>query len=368
VPKTLMTGNEAMAGGAVRAGCRYYYGYPITPQNEVPEYMSRRMPEVGGVFIQSESELAAINMVLGTSAAGKRAMTSSSSPGISLKQEGISYIAGCRLPAVIANVQRGGPGLGDIQAAQGDYFQATKGGGHGDYHLIVLAPSSVQEMADLTTEAFDLADRYRVPVMILADAQVGQMMEPLEWREYSPPDDLPGKDWALTGAKGRPKNLVRSFRMYAEELEEHNRTLQATYARITEQETRWEESGCEDADVVVVAYGSTARTARGLLARGVDGAKLGLLRPITLWPFPTGRIRELAEEGAAFLVAEMSAGQMVEDVRLAVEGRSPVEFYGRMGGIPVTIEEMAAHAGHLSRSNARRSRRAEGAETTGGGR
>lgn len=342
--KILMTGNDAMAEGAIRAGCRYYYGYPITPQNEVPEYMSRRMPEVGGTFIQSESELAAINMVLGSAAAGKRAMTSSSSPGISLKQEGISYIAGCELPCVIANVQRGGPGLGDIGASQADYFQATKGGGHGDYRVIVLAPASVQEMADLATLAFDMADRWRNPVMILVDAQVGQIMEPVEWHEYEPPDDLPEKDWALTGAAGRPRRIVRSFFLHLGLLEKHNIHLQEKYARISESEVRFEEIGTDGADVVIVAYGSSARIARGLVAADGIGDRLGLLRPITLWPFPTERIRELAEEGKSFLVAEMSAGQLVEDVRLAVEGRSPVGFYGRMGATMLTVEEMTAKA------------------------
>jgi len=345
--KILMTGNDAMAEGAIRAGCRFYYGYPITPQNAVPEYMSRRMPEVGGTFIQSESELAAVNMVLGSAAAGKRAMTSSSSPGISLKQEGLSYLAGCELPAVIANVQRGGPGLGDIGASQADYFQATRGGGHGDYRLIVLAPASVQEMADLTTLAFDLADRWRNPVMILSDAQVAQMMEPVEWHEYEPPGDLPEKDWALTGAAGRPKRIVRSFFMFPGQLEKHNIHLQEKYARITQREVRFEEIDTDAADLVIVAYGSSARIARGLVAEKTAGRRLGLLRPITLWPFPTRRIRELADAGKAFLVAEMSAGQLVEDVRLAVDGRTPVGFYGRTGGAVLTVEEMAEKAAEM---------------------
>jgi len=339
-----MTGNDAMAEGAIRAGCRFYYGYPITPQNEVPEYMARRMPEVGGTFIQSESELAAVNMVLGSSAAGARAMTSSSSPGISLKQEGISYMAGCELPAVIANVQRGGPGLGDIGASQADYFQAVKGGGHGDYRLIVLAPYSVQEMADLTTLAFDLADRYRSPVMILSDAQIGQMMEPLVWHDYAPPADLPPKDWALTGAAGRPKRIVRSFFLYPGQLEEHNIRLQRKFARMREAEVRFEEINVEKAEVVIVAYGSAARVAKGLVLRRAKSGAVGLLRPVTLWPFPEKRIRELAGEGKDFLVAEMSAGQMLEDVKLAVEGRSKVGFYGRIGGAVVTIEEMTLKA------------------------
>lgn len=346
--KTLLTGNDAMAEGAIRAGCRYYYGYPITPQNEVPEYMSRRMPEVGGTFIQSESELAAINMVLGSAAAGKRAMTSSSSPGISLKQEGLSYIAAMELPAVIANVQRAGPGLGGIGASQADYFQATRGGGHGDYRLIVLAPASAQEMADLTTLAFDLADRYRMPVMILSDAQIGQMMEPVEWKEYAPPGDLPEKSWALTGARGRKKNVLRSYFHHPTRLEEHNIHLQEKYARISAAEVRFEETRTESADVVIVAFGCAARVAGGLLAAGVDGVELGLMRPITLWPFPEERIRELARAGKSFLVVELNAGQMADDVRLAVEGASPVGFYGRMGAGMVTVEEMAAKVREFS--------------------
>lgn len=342
--RVLMTGNEAMAEGAIRAGCRFYYGYPITPQNEVPEYMSRRMPEVGGTFIQAESELAAINMVLGSAAVGMRAMTTSSSPGISLKMEGISYMAGCRLPGVIANVQRGGPGLGDIGASQADYFQATKGGGHGDYHVIVLAPYNVQEMADFATLAFDLADMYRTPVMILSDAQVGQMMEPLTWKEYAPPPGLPPKDWALTGAMGRKKRIIRSFFLYPGFLEKHNITVQETYSRIREKEVRYEELATEKADLVIVAYGTSARIARGLVATGGEGGRVGLLRPKTLWPFPEKRIRELAEAGKDFLVVEMSAGQMVEDVRLAVEGRSRVGFYGEIGAAVVTVEKTAERA------------------------
>jgi len=342
--RILMTGNEAMAEGAIRAGCRHYYGYPITPQNEVPEYMSRRMSEVGGTFIQSESELAAINMVLGAAAAGMRAMTSSSSPGISLKLEAISYMAGQQLPGVIANIQRGGPGLGEICASQADYFQAVKGGGHGDYQLIVLAPSGVQEMADMGTLAFDLADRYRNPVMILSDAQIGQMMEPIVWHEYTEPSDLPEKDWALTGAKGRPKRIIRSFFLKHGFLEKHNIMLQEKYARIREREVRYEETAVADAEVVIVAYGSAARIAKDVVSRRMKGSKVGLLRPITLWPFPGKRIRELAEAGKDFIVAEMSAGQMVEDVRLAVEGRSRVGFYGRIGGGFVTVDEMTEKA------------------------
>jgi len=330
--KVLFTGNAAAAEAAIRAGCRFYYGYPITPQNEICAYMSEHMPAAGGVFIQSESELAAINMVYGSSAAGARAMTTSSSPGISLKQEGISYLAGSELPAVIVNVQRGGPGLGDISPSQADYFQAVKGGGHGDYRIIVLAPYSVQEMADLVMEAFDLADLYRIPVMILADGQLGQMMEPVEFRKPAR-KKLPPKKWALTGADGRERNIVKSFYPVKGELEEFNLRLQKKYREIEEREVRYEELATREAEVVLVGYGTAARVAKEVVARP-EGLKIpvGLLRPITLWPFPTSAIRDLASAGKDFLVVEMSAGQMVEDVRLAVEGRSRVEFFGRMGG------------------------------------
>jgi len=329
--KILMTGNEAASEGAIRAGCRFYYGYPITPQNEVPEYMSWRMPEVGGTFIQSESELAAINMVYGTAAAGKRTMTSSSSPGISLKQEGISYIAGSKLPAVIMNVMRAGPGLGGISPAQSDYFQATKGGGHGDYRLIVLAPESVQEMADYTYKAFDLADKYRIPVMILADGRIGQMMEPVRLPEFK--TEFPEKPWALTGAKGRPPNVVKSFYLLPEMLEEHNLGLQKLYSEIEQNETDYDYIGAENPDILLIAYGTSARICREIVHRPAHEAPtLGLLRPITLWPFPSEAIRKHAESAKAVLVVEMSSGQMVEDVRLALNGSHPVEFLGHMGG------------------------------------
>ncbi len=330
--KVLLTGNAAAAEAAIRAGCRFYYGYPITPQNEVCAYMAEHMPVAGGVFIQSESELAAINMVYGSAAAGARAMTSSSSPGISLKQEGISYLAGSELPAVIMNVQRGGPGLGDISPSQADYFQSVKGGGHGDYRIIVLAPYSVQEIVDLVMEAFDLADLYRIPVMVLADGQIGQMMEPVEFRK-PPQRKLPPKTWALTGASRRERNIIKSFFPVEGELEEFNVRLQKKYREIEESQVRCEEVATREAEVVLVGYGTAARVAKEVVARpeGLD-IPVGLLRPITLWPFPKSAIRELAESGKNFLVVEMSAGQMVEDVRLAVEGRSRVEFFGRMGG------------------------------------
>ncbi|MFC1452791.1 3-methyl-2-oxobutanoate dehydrogenase subunit VorB [Verrucomicrobiota bacterium] len=330
--RVLMTGNDAVGEAAIRAGCDAYYGYPITPQNELTAYMARHMPDRGRVCIQAESELAAINMVFGSSAAGRRAMTSSSSPGISLKQEGISYLAGAELPAVIVNVQRGGPGLGNIAPSQSDYFQATKGGGHGDYHQIVLAPESVQEMHDLTVLAFELADRYRTPVMVLADGQLGQMMEPLNPYE-GPPPPVPEKPWALTGAEGREPRIIRSLYLGDGELEGLNLRLQQRYARITESEVRFREYSTDDCNILLVAYGTSARIARGALkALRAEGCAAGLLRPVTLWPFPSERISELARRVEAVLVVEMSSGQMVEDVRLAVEGNAPVLFEGRMGG------------------------------------
>lgn len=330
--KQLMTGNEAAAEAAIVAGCRYYYGYPITPQNELINYMSMRMPQVGGAFIQAESEIAAINMVYGSAAAGGRTMTSSSSPGISLKQEGISYLAGSELPCVIVNIQRGGPGLGDISASQADYFQAVKGGGHGDYHIIVLAPSSVQEMADLVYDAFDLADKYRNPVMILGDAQIGQLMEPVEFHKR-PKKNLPPKTWALTGAEGRKRNIVKSFYPVKGQLEEFNAHLQRKYKTIKDNEVRYETINTHKADVVLVAYGTSARVCTEVVKKSSRlEFKVGLIRPITLWPFPKEVIQRISEKVQCILTVEMSAGQMVEDVRLAVEGRCPVHFYGRTGG------------------------------------
>lgn len=323
----LMKGNEAMAEAAIRAGCRYYFGYPITPQNEVPAYISRRMPEVGGTFLQAESEVAAINMVFGASVAGARAMTSSSSPGISLKQEGISYLAGCELPAVIANVQRGGPGLGHIAPSQADYWQATRGGGHGDYHIIVLGPHTVRELIELTMDAFDLADLYRIPVMILSDGLLGQMMEKASFPEAKEQQQkgllkgrtLPAKDWALTGAKGRPPQLIRSLLMEGDALEAHNYHLAEKYETIGKEETTVELLDCEDADVVIAAYGSCARIAKSALATLKEqGLKVGLFRPITLWPFPMNALSRLADGRKKFLVVEMSMGQFAQDVKLAV--------------------------------------------------
>jgi 2-oxoglutarate ferredoxin oxidoreductase subunit alpha len=335
-----MTGNEALAEAAIIAGLDAYFGYPITPQNEIPAYMANRMPEEGRVFLQSESELAAINMVFGAAATGKRAMTSSSSPGVSLMQEGISYLAGAELPAVIVNIMRGGPGLGNISPSQGDYFQATRGGGHGDYRTIVLAPSSVQEMADHVPIAFDLADIYRMPVMILADGILGQMMEPIVL-EKKPKRELPAKEWALTGIKDREQNIVRSLYLGEGMIEELNYKLQAKYEQIAENETLFEEYEVEDADIVVVAYGAMARIVKSAVEKArQNGIKVGWIRPITLWPFPSEVISKAAKDLKVFLTVEMSLGQMVEDVKLAIEGKAPVVFYGRPGGGVPTVEQI----------------------------
>lgn len=330
--KLLLTGNEAAAEAAIMAGCRFYYGYPITPQNEILTHMAIRMPQVGGTSLQVESELAAINMVYGSAAAGARTMTSSSGPGMSLKQEGISYLAGSELPCVIVNVQRGGPGLGDISPSQADYFQAVKGGGHGDYHIIVLAPSSVQETADLVFDAFDLADCYRNPAMILSDAQLGQMMEPVVFNKKREPN-LSAKPWALTGARGRKKNVIKSFYPVKGELEEFNAKLQKKYREIKAKEVRYEEINIKKADIVIVAYGTCARISKEVIKKGEElNIKIGIIRPITLWPFPCDIIQRVSERVQAILTVEMSAGQMVEDVRLSVSGQCPVHFYGRTGG------------------------------------
>jgi 2-oxoglutarate ferredoxin oxidoreductase subunit alpha len=338
--RLLMCGNEALGEAAILAGCDAYFGYPITPQNEVTAYMSRRMPEEGRVFVQSESELAAINMVFGAAATGKRAMTSSSSPGISLMQEGISYLAGAELPSVVVNVMRGGPGLGNIAPSQGDYFQATRGGGHGDYRTIVLGPWSVQELVDCMPLAFDLADQYRMTVMVLADGILGQMMEPVGLKE-KPRRKLPPKDWALTGAKGRPQNIIRSLWLQEGVLEKLNYRLQAKYEQVEKNEVLCEQYAMDDAEIVVVAYGVAARIVRGAVNKArEEGIKAGWIRPITLWPFPTKLISRAADEFRIFLVVEMSLGQMVEDVKLAVAGKVPVLFYGRpAGGVP-TVDEI----------------------------
>ena len=334
--KKLWKGNEAIAEAAVAAGCRYFFGYPITPQNEIPEYLSWRLFEVGGAFIQAESEVSAINMVYGAAGAGARAMTSSSSPGISLKQEGISYIAGAELPCVIVNMMRSGPGLGGISPAQSDYFQATKGGGHGDYHCIVYAPSTVQEFVDITYRAFDVADEYRTPVMIIGDGMLGQMMETAEIPPMRDLSTLPNKDdWAACGHADGKQRLINSIRNEADELEAFNIRLFEKYKVIAEKETKYEEYKLDDAEYVFVAYGSVARICKAaVLELREQGIKAGLIRPITLYPFPTDIIAKTAAKKNVkkFITAEMSMGQMVEDVRLAVNGVKPVEFYGRCGG------------------------------------
>ena len=340
--KVLLKGNEIMAEAAIQAGCRFFAGYPITPQNEVPEYMSKRMPQVGGTFVQAESELAAINMLFGASAAGARCMTSSSSPGISLKQEGISYIAAGELPCVIANVQRGGPGLGNIRASQADYFQAVKGGGHGDYRLIVLAPSTLPELYELTMNAFDYADFYRNPAMILSDGILGQMAEPVELAPYEPILKLPEKDYVLDGCAGREPRVMKTLHLFpAMSLMDHNIHLREKYARISSELKLVERIKTDDAELVIAAYGITARVARGAveLARQ-KGMKVGLIRPITLWPFPDEVFKELAESTDKFLVVEMSNGQFIEDVKLATECKKPVEFLGTGGGWYPTAENI----------------------------
>lgn len=343
--RVLLTGNQAVAEGAIRAGCRFYFGYPITPQNDLPEYMAARMPEVGGTFIQAESELAAISLVHGAAAAGAWAMTSSSSPGISLKQEGISYLAGSQLPALIVNVQRGGPGLGDVRCAQADYWQSTRGGGHGDYFTPVLAPHTVQETCDMAATGLQLAERWRVPVLILSDQQLGQMMEPVDLPAMA---DATLKDppWALTGAVGgRPHNIIRSYFGRPGELVAWNAQLKAKYERMATEIVDYEEIQTSDARVVLVAYGTSARLAKAAVQNlRRQKLKVGLLRPITLWPFPSELIRRLADEGKQFLAVEMSFGQMVEDVRLAVEGRSKVELLSTFGGAVPMLADIEARA------------------------
>ena len=335
----LMKGNEAMAEAAIQAGCDAYFGYPITPQAEVLEWMARRMPEEGRVFIQAESELGAINMGLGAAATGARVFVSSSSPGISLMAEGMSYMAGSEVPIVLLNVMRGGPGLGSIGAAQSDYFQATKGHGHGDYRVPVLAPSSANEAVSLVADAFELAERYRTPVMILADGVLGQQMEPVIAEYRTPPRTE--FDWALTGADGRAPRVVRSLHLQPYELEEHNLHLQQKYAEIARNETRFATEQIEDADIAIVAYGTAARVARTATERArAAGMKVGIFRPISLWPFPSEALHDLAHRVRAIVVLELSAGQMIEDVRLAVEGRRAVFFHGRTGGMIPTPTEV----------------------------
>ncbi len=345
--KKLMKGNEAIAEAAVQAGCRFFFGYPITPQNDIPEYMSARLPEVGGCFLQAESEVAAINMVYGAAGAGARVMTSSSSPGISLKQEGISTIAAAELPAVIVNVMRGGPGVGNIQASQGDYFQATKGGGHGDYHLIVYAPASIQETVDLMQHAFAVGDHYRTPVMILADGVIGQMMEPVEM-DFSQKPVIADKPWAATGWKpgdNKDRAIINSLYIETEELNVLNERLQARYKEITKNETRFESFNTEGAEYILYAYGTVARICKAAIETLAEqGIKVGLVRPITLWPFPYEALRAAADQESvkSTLTVEISAGQLYEDVRLAINGIKPCEFEGIPGSIMPTAEQIAA--------------------------
>jgi 2-oxoglutarate/2-oxoacid ferredoxin oxidoreductase subunit alpha len=358
-----MTGNEAMAEGAIQAGCSFYAGYPITPQNELPAYMASHMPQAGGVFIQAESEISAINMVFGASCAGARAMTSSSSPGISLKQEGISYIAGAELPAVIINVMRGGPGLGNIWPAQSDYFQATRSGGHGDYHCIVLAPSSVQEAYDIMQLAFNLADKYRGPVTILGDGILGQMMEPVLVNSRQPPavskkpaasgQRPTAKPWALTGCVGRRPNVIKSFHLKEGDLERFNLTLQKKYKMIQKNEQRYESLFLDDAKIILVAYGTMARITKGAVNKLREkGFKVGLIRPITLWPFPKSVFERYTHSAKRriFLAIEMSYGQMLEDVKLALNCKFPVEFLGRSGGGVPTEKEIIKYAKNIHSS------------------
>ena len=340
--RIMMKGNEALAEAAIRAGCRHFFGYPITPQTEINAYMAKHMPKVGGTYLQAESEIAAINMVLGAASAGVRAMTSSSSVGISLKTEGISYLAASDLPCLIVNIMRGGPGLGGIQPSQADYFQAVKAPGHGDLHILVLAPSTVQEMAGLVFLAFDLAEKYRMPAMILGDGLLGQMMEPLTFPEATVTQ--PEKPWALTGhGNKRPHNIVSSLHLDPAELERTVRERFAKYEEIKAKEPRWEEYLTNDADILIIAYGASSRAAKSAISGARrKGDREGMLRPVTLWPFPEKRIKELSQEVSSILVVEMSMGQMVDDVRLAVECRLPVHFCGRTGGMVPTPDEIEA--------------------------
>ncbi len=343
--KVMVKGTEAIAEAALRAGCKLYYGYPITPQSELTEYMARRLPEIDGTFLQAESEVAAVNMIYGAACTGKRVMTSTSSPGFSLMQEGMSYIAGAELPSVFVNVVRGGPGLGDIQPAQCDYFQATKGGGHGDYKLIVYGPESLQEAVELTVKSFDVADKYRTPVLILADGMLGQMMEPVSFPEFVDEKTLPDhSDWAMRGTNmERDANRVTSFNIDPYGLEEMNHRYQARYKEIIKNEKMYEEFMLDDAEIVIVAYGTIGRIAKSVAKMAREkGVKAGVFRPITLWPFPYEELAKYNDQAKMFFTVEMSAGQMIEDVRLSANGKKPVEFYGRMGGVVPTPGEIFA--------------------------
>ena len=341
--REIWKGSEAIAEAAIKGGCVGFFGYPITPQNEIPEYMSHRMPEVGGVFVQAESEVAAINMVYGAACTGKRVMTSSSSPGISLKQEGISYIAATELPAVIVNCNRGGPGLGTIQPSQSDYYQATRGGGNGDYRVIVFAPANLQETVDIMQEAFDIADEYRMPVMFLVDGLIAQMMEPIEWKEIKRREPA-SKEWAASGRNGRDHNVfLSSLRMDSQECEAHNFMMADRYKLVEEKECRWENIQTDDAEIVLVSYGTPARICLTAIEEmRAEGIKVGMLRPITLWPFPEKAIHEHAEKEnvKAFMSVEMSMGQMIDDVRLATGGLKSVSFCGRTGGMIPSVTEI----------------------------
>lgn len=337
--RQLCKGNVAVVKGAVLAGCRHFYGYPITPASEIAEYGALYIPQVGGTFLQAESEVSAINMCYGAASAGQRVMTASSGPGLSLMQEGISYIAGAELPVVVADVMRGGPGLGNIAPEQGDYFQMVKGGGHGCYHNIVVAPASVQEMCDLTILAFELADKYRNPAIVLTDGAIGQMMEPLEIEDKEVVQ--PEKPWAVQGTEATRKNLISSIFLTPDELEAHVRKLEAKYKKCAEVEQRSEQYMTDDAEVLLVGYGLTSRILRSAADEArAQGMKVGVFRPITLWPFPTKALAELANKVKTMLVVEMSTGQMVEDVKLTVNGKVPVEFYGRVGGNIPSVEEV----------------------------
>ncbi len=345
--RELWKGNEAIAEAAIRSGCKYFFGYPITPQNEIPEYFAQHLHDVGGCFLQAESEVAAINMVYGAAGCGVRVMTSSSSPGISLKQEGISYLCGAELPCVIVNMMRGGPGLGTIQPAQGDYFQATRGGGHGDYRHLVYAPATIQEAADYVRIAFDVADYYRNPVMILADGMIGQMMEAIEWHQI-PQRNLPSKDWATTGTKNKRKpNIINSLYIDPNVCAEHNERLAKKYEAIKANETKWEQFNTDGCEVLLVAYGTPSRIAKAavkLLEK--EGIKAGLFRPITLWPFPEKALKKVAMQDSCRLVLsfELSMGQMVDDVKIAIEGCKPVAFYGKAGGVVPSPNDVASFA------------------------
>lgn len=343
--KILMKGNEAFGKAAIEAGCHYFFGYPITPQSELPEYLSRELPKVGGAFVQAESEVAAINMVYGAGGTGTRVMTSSSSPGVALKQEGITYCAGAEVPCVVLNIMRGGPGLGTIQPSQSDYYMSTKGGGNGDYRTPVFAPASVQEAVDMIIEAFDVADIYRTPVMVVADGMIGQMMEPVDFDKERKTRELPEKTWAANGTKGKRKpNVINSLYLQSEELEQHNLKLEKKYKEIEENEVQYEMYNTEDADLVFVAYGTVSRIVKTTIDQmREEGYKVGLIRPKTLWPFPDKAFKEIPN-AKNLLVVEMSLGQMVDDVKLACECKLPVDFYGRSGGMIPSPAEISNKA------------------------